>query len=131
MNSGTTVLEVLKVVGNRNITVVTNNALAYTCCKHGGAQIICTGGTYFDLTKAYVGDFAGDDGLLQDRGCQPPFGTNAVNPQDTDIGVNFPHDIAGKIPHIGLRKKRSPTAGKRSKSPPRLVSIFLKARPSL
>ncbi len=60
MNSGTTVLEVLKVVGNRNITVVTNNALAYTCCKHGGAQIICTGGTYFDLTKAYVGDFAGD-----------------------------------------------------------------------
>lgn len=60
MNSGTTVLQVLKEIRGRNVTVVTNNALAYRYCEQSEAQIICTGGTYSDLTKSYVGDFAGE-----------------------------------------------------------------------
>lgn len=60
MNSGTTVLQVLKVLQDRDVTVVTNNALAYQFGSRSKGLIICTGGTYLDLTKAYVGDFASD-----------------------------------------------------------------------
>ncbi len=58
MNSGTTILQLLKQVDNRFINVVTNNILAYQCCPHIKGELIYTGGTYKDTTKACHGDFA-------------------------------------------------------------------------
>ena len=58
MNSGTTVLQVLDSIKEKNVTVVTNNALAYQHSHEFKGEIICTGGVYLDITKDYVGNFA-------------------------------------------------------------------------
>lgn len=58
MNSGSTVLEVLDAIQNQDVTVVTNNALAYRYASEFKGEIICTGGEYSAITKDYVGNFA-------------------------------------------------------------------------
>lgn len=60
MNSGTTVLQILKNLQSRNVTIITNNALAYQFADKIHGVIISTGGMYTSLTKAYIGDFATD-----------------------------------------------------------------------
>lgn len=60
INSGTTVLQVLRSITSQNVTVVTNNALAYQYENQLHGTIICTGGTYARLTQSYVGDLAAD-----------------------------------------------------------------------
>ena len=60
INSGTTVLQVLKSITSQDVTVVTNNALAYQYEEQMHGTIICTGGTYTKLTRSYVGELAAD-----------------------------------------------------------------------
>lgn len=58
MNSGTTILQLLKLLNDRYINIVTNNILAYQYCPNLKGDLIYTGGTYKDATKACHGDFA-------------------------------------------------------------------------
>lgn len=58
MNSGTTILQLLKLLNHRAINIVTNNILAYECCPQLKGDLIYTGGTYTNTTKACHGDFA-------------------------------------------------------------------------
>ncbi len=58
LNSGTTVLEVVKRCKNKDITIITNSAIVCDEAKDGKCEVISTGGEYSPLTKSYVGDFA-------------------------------------------------------------------------
>lgn len=60
VNSGTTVLQVIRSITSRDVTIVTNNALAYQYEEQFHGTIICTGGTYTKLTRSYVGELAAD-----------------------------------------------------------------------
>lgn len=58
MNSGTTILHLLKLLNHRFLTIVTNNLLAYECCPMLKGNLIYTGGVYNDTSKACLGDLA-------------------------------------------------------------------------
>lgn len=58
MNSGTTILHLLKLLNHRLLTIVTNNLLAYECCPQLKGNLIYTGGVYNDTSKACLGDLA-------------------------------------------------------------------------
>ena len=58
MNSGTTILHLLKLLNHRFLTIVTNNLLAYECCPQLKGNLIYTGGVYNDTSKACLGDLA-------------------------------------------------------------------------
>lgn len=58
MNSGTTILHLLKLLNYRFLTIVTNNLLAYECCSQLKGNLIYTGGVYNDTSKACLGDLA-------------------------------------------------------------------------
>lgn len=55
INGGTTTIEVIKLLSNRDITIVTNHVEAFTICNDGKAKLICTGGEYNPVTKSYSG----------------------------------------------------------------------------
>ena len=57
MNSGTTVLNFLKSLEKRNVTIVTNNTAALSCPLHPEIDILILGGTYYRRTRSVGGDF--------------------------------------------------------------------------
>lgn len=63
LNAGTTTLEVIKRLKNKGVTIITNNALAFSSVQDGNCEIICTGGSYHPVSKAYNGDLA--TGIVQ------------------------------------------------------------------
>lgn len=58
MNSGTTILTLLKQISDCSINIVTNNILAYEYSNQVNGNLIYTGGTYSDTTRSCIGDFA-------------------------------------------------------------------------
>ncbi|MBT9775301.1 DeoR family transcriptional regulator [Clostridium sp. MCC353] len=58
LNAGTTTLEVIKCIKNRDITIITNNALACLALEDGSATLISTGGEYNGRNKSYTGALA-------------------------------------------------------------------------
>lgn len=58
LNAGTTTLEIIKAVKDRNITIITNNALACSAIGDSGATLISTGGEYNNRNKSYTGALA-------------------------------------------------------------------------
>lgn len=58
MNSGTTVVEVLKRIKDKGATVITSNALASEILCDGNCELLCTGGVYNRDTKGYMGEYS-------------------------------------------------------------------------
>lgn len=58
MNSGTTVVEVMKRLVNKKATIITNNALAGSIMEKSNGELLCTGGIYNINTKSYVGEYS-------------------------------------------------------------------------
>lgn len=58
MNSGTTVVEVMKRLVNKKATIITNNALAGRIMEESNGELLCTGGIYNVNTKSYVGEYS-------------------------------------------------------------------------
>lgn len=58
MNSGTTVLEVLKNLTDKNIVLITNNAFAGRILENSNCDLLCTGGMFNNVTKSYLGEFS-------------------------------------------------------------------------
>jgi len=58
LNSGSTVLSVLKQLNNKNVRVVTNNALAAPCVWSDHLELIMTGGECRNRSKSLIGSFA-------------------------------------------------------------------------
>lgn len=105
MNSGTTVLQVMKALRNKNVTVITNNALAYEYAKGMNGDIICTGGVYSDMTKAYLGDFAvnivskiyADVCILGVNGINATNGVTTSVLQETNVSNKMVERCIGKV----------------------------------
>lgn len=57
MNSGTTVLNFLKGLNKKNVTVVTNNTAALECELNPEIDILILGGTYYNRTRSVGGEF--------------------------------------------------------------------------
>lgn len=57
-NAGTTTLEVIRCVKDKDITIVTNNALAISALGDGLATLISTGGEYNKRNQSYTGALA-------------------------------------------------------------------------
>lgn len=82
LNAGTTTMEVLQLIKDRDITIATNNALACTVMDNCSAALISTGGEYNQVNQSYSGIMAtelllkmnaavcvlGVDGLDAERG---------------------------------------------------------------
>jgi DeoR family fructose operon transcriptional repressor len=51
-------LKSLKKIKDRDVIIITNNALAASAITNSSAKLISTGGQYSDLSKSFVGDFA-------------------------------------------------------------------------
>ena len=60
MNSGTTVLETMKCLKDKNVVIITNNALAGMTMGNCSCDILCTGGVYYADSCSYVGEYAGN-----------------------------------------------------------------------
>ena len=58
LNAGTTTLEVIKSIKNMDVTIITNNALAFSALGDGDATLISTGGEYNKRNKSYNGPLA-------------------------------------------------------------------------
>lgn len=58
MNGGTTILEVIRSLKNHNATIITNNVMAFDAASGSNNNILCTGGEYNNVSKAYSGDLA-------------------------------------------------------------------------
>ncbi|MEG2626240.1 MAG: DeoR/GlpR family DNA-binding transcription regulator [Christensenella sp.] len=105
MNSGTTVLQVISALTEKNVTIITNNALAYEYAQKTGGDIICTGGVYSDSTKAYVGDFAvnilskvyADVCVLGVNGINAVSGVTTSVLQETNISDKMVERCTGKV----------------------------------
>ena len=105
MNSGTTVLQVIGELKEKNVTVITNNALAYEYAKRIRGDIICTGGVYSDSTKTYLGDFAvnivskvyADVCILGVNGINAANGVTTSVLQETNISDKMVERCIGKI----------------------------------
>lgn len=57
LNAGTTTLEVIRLLKDRDVRIITNNAMASSVHLDGRAELICTGGAYNDETRAYTGEY--------------------------------------------------------------------------
>lgn len=105
MNSGTTIYQLLKLLDNRLINIVTNNILAYECCPHLGGELIYTGGTYSNLTKACHGDFAtnvinqiyANLSILGVNGITAESGATTSNLQETIVNGKMVERCTGKV----------------------------------
>ncbi len=60
MNSGTTVLETMRCIKDKNAVIITNNAMAGLTMGNCNCDILCTGGVYYPDSRAYVGEYAGN-----------------------------------------------------------------------
>lgn len=58
INGGTTTMEVIKLLINKEITITTNHAAAFTLFDQSKAKLLCTGGEYNSVTKSYSGPLA-------------------------------------------------------------------------
>lgn len=105
MNSGTTIQQVLSRITSKDVTVITNNALAYQYCNAINGSIICTGGVYTDLTKAYIGSLAADiigrtyaDAcILGVNGISADSGLTTSELQETIITQKMAEQCQGKV----------------------------------
>ncbi len=105
MNSGTTMLELFKLLDNRYVNIVTNNMLAYQYCPNILGNLIYTGGTYMDETKACIGDFAvntisqiySDLCILGANGINAVCGVTTPILQETIVNVKMIERCNGKV----------------------------------
>jgi DeoR/GlpR family transcriptional regulator of sugar metabolism len=105
MNSGTTILQLLKLLDNRYVNIVTNNVLAYQYCQNLKGDLIYTGGTYKDTTKACYGDFAtnvigqiyGNLCILGVNGISAENGVTTSQLQETIVNGKMIDQCTGKI----------------------------------
>ena len=58
INGGTTTMEVIKLLTNKEITIVTNHVAAFTFFNQSKAKLFCSGGEYNPVTKSYSGPLA-------------------------------------------------------------------------
>ena len=58
INGGTTTMEVIKLLIDKDITIVTNHVAAFTFFDQCNAKLLCTGGEYNPVTKSYSGPLA-------------------------------------------------------------------------
>lgn len=58
INGGTTTMEVIKLLIDKNITIVTNHVAAFTFFEQCNAKLLCSGGEYNPVTKSYSGPLA-------------------------------------------------------------------------
>lgn len=58
LNAGTTTLEIIRQLRDVPARLITNNAMAPMVLGRSTAELICTGGEYNSLTRAYTGDLA-------------------------------------------------------------------------
>lgn len=57
-NAGTTTLAVMTHARDKNVRIITNNAMATVALTSGNAELISTGGQYNARTRSFYGDFA-------------------------------------------------------------------------
>lgn len=55
VNAGTTTYEIIKVIRDKNVTIVTNHAIAYSLVDNCKATLLSTGGEYSQKTRSYSG----------------------------------------------------------------------------
>ena len=58
MNSGTTVLEVMRRIANKKAIIITNNAMAGSALGDGNCELLSTGGIYNANTCSFVGEYS-------------------------------------------------------------------------
>ena len=58
LNAGTTTMEVIRLIKEKNVVIVTNNALASTVMHDCNATLISTGGEYCPRNQSYTGPMA-------------------------------------------------------------------------
>ena len=58
INGGTTTMEVIKLLVDKDITIVTNHVSAFFLFEHGKAKLFSTGGEYHSMTHTYSGPLA-------------------------------------------------------------------------
>lgn len=58
VNSGSTALELLSYVFDKNVTIITNNARVLDIENNSKSTVVLSGGEIFDKKKSLVGDFA-------------------------------------------------------------------------
>lgn len=58
INGGTTTIEIIKAIIDKNITIVTNHAIAFTFFDEHNAKLLSTGGEYNPKSKSYSGPLA-------------------------------------------------------------------------
>ncbi len=81
LNAGTTTLELIRCIKDKDITIITNNALACTVIENGTATLISTGGEYNKRNKSYAGASATN---LIDKVSATVciLGANGIHPRD-------------------------------------------------
>lgn len=58
INGGTTTMEVIKLLIDKEVTIVTNHVAAFSLFEGSTATLLCTGGEYNSVTKTYSGPLA-------------------------------------------------------------------------
>lgn len=58
VNGGTTTMEVIKLLIDKDITIVTNHVAAFTLFDRSNAKLLSSGGEYNPVTKSYSGPLA-------------------------------------------------------------------------
>lgn len=104
LNSGSTTLSVLKQLNNKNVRVVTNNALAPACVWSDHLELIMTGGECRNRSKSLIGSFAvnvinsiyGNYCVLGVNGISS-FGTTTSVYQETPINEAMVKRCNGKV----------------------------------
>ena len=83
VNSGTTVMNFLKSIKDKSVTVVTNNTAVLDCQLDPGVEVLMLGGTYCSRTRSLEGDFTNN----QIMGIYSSCAVLGVNALDLENGM--------------------------------------------
>ena len=88
LNAGTTTMEIIKLVKEKDIVIVTNNALACTVMHNCRASLISTGGEYNQRNQSYTGIMA--TALMQKiNATLCVLGVNGITAEDGITSSNY------------------------------------------
>ncbi|MGN0983080.1 MAG: DeoR/GlpR family DNA-binding transcription regulator [Candidatus Limivicinus sp.] len=88
LNAGTTTMEIIKLVKEKDVVIVTNNALACTVMHNCRASLISTGGEYNQRNQSYTGIMA--TALMQKiNATLCVLGVNGITAEDGITSSNY------------------------------------------
>lgn len=117
LGSGTTTLSIIKHLGNKRVTIVTNNALAPTCTENEHITLILCGGECRLKAKSLIGPYTEHviNSIFVDMAFLGANGIDAVNGvttniyQEAKIYENIARNCTGKIVLVATGNKLGKT----------------------